>query len=128
MLLEGMLANLVDNALRYGRAAAPATVTVEIEQHDDDVLIAVTDNGPGLVAEHRDSMKQRWTQGMAGVKLGAGAGLGLAIASRYAELMGGTCSSMSDRRPRRARRRAIAIGSVGADVARRVSRPTTRRR
>ena len=54
------------------------------------MLIAVTDNGPGLDAEQRGRMKQRWTQGIAGVKLGAGAGLGLAIASRYAELMGGS--------------------------------------
>ena len=90
VLLEGVLANLVDNALRYGRGAGPATVTVEIESRNGEVLIAVTDNGPGLAAEHRDSMTQRWTQGLAGVKLGAGAGLGLAIASRYAELMGGS--------------------------------------
>jgi two-component system sensor histidine kinase TctE len=89
VLLEGVLANLVDNALRYGRGAGPATVTVEIERRDAEVLIAVTDNGPGLDAEQREGMKRRWTQGLAGVKLGAGAGLGLAIASRYAELMGG---------------------------------------
>ncbi len=90
VLLEGVLANLVDNALRYGRGAAPATVTVEIERRDAEVLIAITDSGPGLDAEQRESMKRRWTQGLAGVKLGAGAGLGLAIASRYAELMGGS--------------------------------------
>ena len=90
VLLEGVLANLVDNALRYGRGGEPATVTVEIERRDDRVLIAVTDNGPGLDAGQRENMKQRWTQGLAGVKLGAGAGLGLAIASRYAELMGGS--------------------------------------
>jgi two-component system sensor histidine kinase TctE len=90
LLLEGVLANLVDNALRYGRGAGHATVTVEIERSESEVLIAVTDSGPGLDAEQRESMKRRWTQGLAGVKLGAGAGLGLAIASRYAELMGGS--------------------------------------
>ncbi|MEO6895648.1 MAG: sensor histidine kinase N-terminal domain-containing protein [Caldimonas sp.] len=90
VLLEGLLANLIDNALRYGRGVAPAAVTVEVERRDDAVLIAVTDNGPGLDSGQRERMKQRWTQGLAGVKLGAGAGLGLAIASRYAELMGGS--------------------------------------
>ncbi|MEP7139422.1 MAG: sensor histidine kinase [Caldimonas sp.] len=90
VLLEGVLANLVDNALRYGAGAEPATVTVEIERDDREVRIAVVDNGPGLDAGQRESMKRRWTQGLAGVKLGAGAGLGLAIASRYAELMGGS--------------------------------------
>ncbi len=90
VLLEGVLANLVDNALRYGAGSEPATVTVEIERDDGEVRIAVVDNGPGLDAGQRESMKRRWTQGLAGVKLGAGAGLGLAIASRYAELMGGS--------------------------------------
>ena len=90
VLLEGVLANLVDNALRYGAGVEPATVTVEIERDDGEVRIIVADNGPGLDAGQRESLKRRWTQGLAGVKLGAGAGLGLAIASRYAELMGGS--------------------------------------
>ena len=37
----------------------------------------------------REGLRQRWTQGLTGVRLGAGAGLGPAIASRYVSLMGG---------------------------------------
>ena len=53
------------------------------------MLVTVTDTGPGLDPGQRALVKQRWAQGSAGVELGAGAGLGLAIASRYAELLGG---------------------------------------
>ena len=64
-------------------------LTVEIARQQAHVDISVVDSGPGLDAEQRESLRQRWTQGLAGVRLGAGAGLGLAIASRYVALMGG---------------------------------------
>jgi two-component system sensor histidine kinase TctE len=89
VLLEGVLANLIDNALRYGKGDASSLLTVEIERHATHVDIRVVDSGPGLDAGQRESLGQRWTQGLAGVRLGAGAGLGLAIASRYVTLMGG---------------------------------------
>jgi two-component system sensor histidine kinase TctE len=89
VLLEGVLANLIDNALRYGKGSAPAMLTVEIARQQGHVGISVVDSGPGLDAEQRESLRRRWTQGLAGVRLGAGAGLGLAIASRYVALMGG---------------------------------------
>jgi two-component system, OmpR family, sensor histidine kinase TctE len=89
VLLEGILANLIDNALRYGRGGPRPTLVVAIEQQTTGVLISVTDTGPGLDPKQRAQMRHRWAQGAAGIRLGAGAGLGLAIASRYVELMGG---------------------------------------
>jgi len=89
VLLEGVLANLIDNALRYGKDSAAPMLTVAIARHEKGVDISVVDSGPGLDAGQRESLRQRWTQGLAGVRLGAGAGLGLAIASRYVSLMGG---------------------------------------
>ena len=88
-LVEGMLGNLIDNALRHGRNAkgdAPV-VTVELVHHEDGVSLSVIDNGPGLTASERQSLLQRWAQGERGERLGDGAGLGLAIVSRYAELL-----------------------------------------
>jgi two-component system, OmpR family, sensor histidine kinase TctE len=52
-------------------------------------VISVTDNGPGMDMQLRDLLLKRWAQGAAGIKLGEGAGLGLAIVSRYAELLQG---------------------------------------
>jgi len=90
-LLEGLLSNLIDNALRYGRPAGdqPARVTVELRSEGREVVLSVTDNGPGMELQQRDLLLKRWAQGTAGIKLGEGAGLGLAIVSRYAELLKG---------------------------------------
>jgi len=97
-LLEGLLNNLIDNALRYGRPTDEQMprVTVELRVDAGDVMLAVTDNGPGMDIQHRDVLLNRWAQGAAGVKLGEGAGLGLAIVSRYAELLQGRLELGSD--------------------------------
>ena len=50
--------------------------------------LAVTDNGPGLSEQDAAQLRHRWTLGPAGQRLGEGAGLGLAIVSGYAELLG----------------------------------------
>jgi two-component system, OmpR family, sensor histidine kinase TctE len=85
-LLEGILGNLLDNALRYGVAAQPQ-VTVAVRQVNGVVTLSVTDNGPGLTPAEAEQLRQRWALGAAGQRLGEGAGLGLAIVSRYAELL-----------------------------------------
>jgi two-component system sensor histidine kinase TctE len=93
-LLEGLLSNLIDNALRYGRPTDPGTcprVTVRAERLGaDKVLLTVSDNGPGMQPEHLASARDRWAQGRDGVRLGSGTGLGLAIVTRYAGLLGGS--------------------------------------
>ena len=86
-LLEGILGNLLDNALRYGATVNPR-VTVTVMQQDGAAVMAVTDNGPGLSQQDAVQLRQRWVLGQAGQRLGEGAGLGLAIVSRYAELLG----------------------------------------
>jgi two-component system sensor histidine kinase TctE len=88
-LLEGMLDNLVDNALRYGAPAAPAqpAVTVAVECTATEVLLSVQDNGRGVPVEQQLALAARGTQGEAGQLLGQGAGLGLALVAQYARLM-----------------------------------------
>jgi len=87
-LVEGLLSNLLDNALRYGlRPGEPGYIRLEVHRSGERLMLAVSDRGPGIDAERRESLKLRWRQGSEGVRLGAGAGLGLAIVQRYAELM-----------------------------------------
>jgi two-component system sensor histidine kinase TctE len=79
-LVEGILDNLIDNALRYGGR----TITIELAGR----TLSVIDDGPGIPLEAQRDLMQRWAQGPAGQKLGQGSGLGLSIVARYAELLG----------------------------------------
>jgi two-component system sensor histidine kinase TctE len=91
-LVEGVLDNLVDNALRYGRPADGATprVTLELAREAGGVRLSVSDNGPGIGAAQSQHLRTRWAQGQAGEALGEGSGLGLAIVSEYARVLGAT--------------------------------------
>jgi two-component system, OmpR family, sensor histidine kinase TctE len=90
-LLEGILNNLIDNALRYGvdPGQAEPAVTVAIEATPDEVTFLVQDNGPGAPGEQQAHLMQRGAQGEAGQLLGQGAGLGLALVAQYARLLKG---------------------------------------
>jgi two-component system sensor histidine kinase TctE len=88
-LIEGILNNLIDNALRYGRAGnGESHITVSVEDTPHSVVLSVTDNGAGVPADKLQQISQRWVQGAAGEALKAGVGLGLAIVGTYAKLLG----------------------------------------
>jgi two-component system sensor histidine kinase TctE len=87
-LVEGILNNLVDNALRYGAGHAEPRITVAIARAPGGVELSVTDNGEGWPSHDLERLTRRWEQGDPGRRAGEGAGLGLAIVTRYAELLG----------------------------------------
>lgn len=90
-LIEGILGNLIDNALRYGQPASgePARVTIALERMGEGrVRLSVIDNGPGLSRDECLKYMQRGVRGAeAPVRLGQGAGLGLAIVASFAQVM-----------------------------------------
>lgn len=88
-LIEGILGNLIDNALRYGRApqGQASAVTVVLAQRDGEVQLSVIDNGPGLTPQERSHLVQRGVRGMQAERLGQGAGLGLAIVAKFAAVL-----------------------------------------
>lgn len=88
-LAEGILNNLLDNALRYGirTDGKQPTITVSVDAAGEDVVLAVFDNGPGLPGELQAQLVERGAQGETGQLLGRGAGLGLALVSQYATLV-----------------------------------------
>jgi len=94
-LVEGVLGNLLDNALRYGTSAQPQ-ITVALTERSDGIALSVTDNGPGVSPDEVSHLVQRGVQGTAGHQLGEGTGLGLAIVNRYAELLGATFQLEND--------------------------------
>lgn len=87
-LIEGILNNLIDNALRYGRPSQDEPhITVSVLQMPSSVTLSVTDNGPGVPSDKLKQISQRWVQGAGGEALKAGSGLGLAIVGMYAKLL-----------------------------------------
>ena len=75
LMLEEMVANLVDNAIRY--SPPRARIAVEAKRAGTTVRIAVRDDGPGLSDIERQRVLDRFYRG-AGVTE-PGSGLGLAI-------------------------------------------------
>jgi len=81
-LLSILLANLVDNAIRYTQWGG--RIDVDILRWESGLQIAVSDNGPGIPASQREAVFERFYR-IAGQDQ-PGSGLGLAIAHRIAEL------------------------------------------
>jgi len=89
-LVDGILSNLMDNALRYAVRDNPApAITVAVERSGNEVVLSVQDNGPGAPLEEQVALAARGSQGEAGQLLGKGVGLGLALVAQYARLMNG---------------------------------------
>jgi signal transduction histidine kinase len=82
--LERVVGNLLENAIRHSPAGI--TITVEAMATPSHVRIAVRDQGPGIPAELRPRLFERFVQGT--TKSGS-VGLGLYIARQLVELHGG---------------------------------------
>lgn len=81
-----LLRNLIDNAIRY--TPEKGTVTVELSEKRNKAILRVIDNGPGIPAELRARVFERFFR-VLGNKT-TGSGLGLAIVQQIAELHGAT--------------------------------------
>lgn len=88
-LIEGILNNLLDNAMRYGRPPEPQRqeVTVCVQAHAESVELVVIDNGPGIDPDQCEDLLQRGVQGANRQGSNEGVGLGLSIVKRYAQLL-----------------------------------------
>ena len=85
-LLERVLSNLIDNALRY---APDSVVRVNAGRVGDRVLINVIDEGPGIARDAGDRMFEPF-QRLGDRDNTTGLGLGLSVAKGFVEAMGGT--------------------------------------
>ena len=83
-LLDDLLSNLVDNALKY--TPAGGTVTVSAGENGGKRFIAVEDTGAGIPERERERVKQRFYR--IPNSPGHGSGLGLAIVDEIAQLYG----------------------------------------
>jgi two-component system sensor histidine kinase TctE len=88
-LLREMLANLIDNSLRYGGTR----ITLSVYRSEQGVTWRVADNGPGIPEALRAAVFAPFHRLSDGVD---GAGLGLTIVQRIAQLHGATVSLSAD--------------------------------
>jgi signal transduction histidine kinase len=83
-LLQQMMGNLLDNAIRH--AGGDGRVTATLDRTAAAATLRITNDGPGIAAEDQERVFERF------VRIGEsnGAGLGLPIARWIAEAHGGT--------------------------------------
>ncbi len=100
-LISQALANLVENAIKYGKPLAAAQplsadsvvaagkeILIEARRGGDQVLLSVTDHGPGIPEIDRKHAVERFVR-LEASRTQPGSGLGLSLASAVATLHGG---------------------------------------
>jgi signal transduction histidine kinase len=101
-LISQALANLVENAIKYGKPVATAQplsagavaatdsreIMIESRRDGDSILLSVTDHGPGIPEADRKHAVERFVR-LEASRTQPGSGLGLSLASAVATLHGG---------------------------------------
>jgi len=82
MLLQILLTNIIGNAIKY--SPVHGEVLVNVTRLDNQVIMVITDNGPGIPPESHEKVFERFAR--LDVETN-GSGLGLTIARQCAELM-----------------------------------------
>jgi signal transduction histidine kinase len=91
-LIGQTLANLLDNALKYGAQVnpdCPREIAVNARREGADVVIEVADRGPGVAPEDRERVFDRFVR-LESARSRPGSGLGLSLVAAAARLHGGT--------------------------------------
>ncbi|WP_296530701.1 sensor histidine kinase [Rhodoferax sp.] len=90
MLLREAVGNLLDNALMY--AGKGSVVTLRVAQVNQQAVLEVEDDGPGLAAPELPHLFERFWRAS---ELPGGCGLGLAIVAEIAQRHGGSASAQA---------------------------------
>jgi signal transduction histidine kinase len=95
--LRQVLANVIDNALKY----SPAGSEVQVDAYTGNgrVNVDVSDEGPGITAEDEELIFEKFGRVSGGGEGKPGTGLGLFIARSIAEAHGGTLEVMNGPQP-----------------------------
>jgi signal transduction histidine kinase len=88
-LVSQALANLIDNAIKYGRVEGrPAVIGISLKRKDGRAVIEVTDSGPGIDPRDHKRVTERFTR-LEQSRTRPGNGLGLSLVRAVAQLHGG---------------------------------------
>jgi len=90
-MLSVLVANLIDNALKYG---AKSPISIELKQLGGSVVLTVSDNGPGIPAgEEKRIFEKFYRVGNEETRTSKGTGLGLFIVNAVARTHGAEVSA-----------------------------------
>ncbi len=90
--LERVLQNLLVNAVRHTHEGE---ITVRARLHDEDLIVEVSDTGEGIAASHLARVFEPFWRGDA-ARSSPGSGLGLTLAQRIVEHLGGRIWATSE--------------------------------
>jgi len=94
-LLEQVLVNVLDNAVKYAPPASPITVSAEQTEHG--LTLRIADQGHGISEADLPHIFDSFYRATRGDRTAPGTGLGLAIARGLIEAMGGAIDAISPR-------------------------------
>ena len=84
LLLDEMLGNLVENAIKYN--VPQGKVNIKLTPTEDTITVSIEDTGIGIAKEHQDKVFERFYRvDRSRSKLTGGTGLGLSIVKHAAE-------------------------------------------
>jgi two-component system sensor histidine kinase KdpD len=95
MLLEQVLVNILDNALKYASHDSPIGMAAAVLA--GRVVLRITDAGIGIPPEHLPHVFDSFYRASRGDRVAPGTGLGLAIARGLMDAMGGSIDAESPR-------------------------------
>lgn len=112
MLIEELIGNLIENAVKY--SGTEREITVRVFSYPGIAVLEVEDDGPGIPVELRVQVRARFSRvavipptassdashEITGHKQPGGAGLGLTIVSEIAKLFGGSLDLFNGREHR----------------------------
>jgi two-component system sensor histidine kinase KdpD len=87
VMMSQAIHNLVDNAIRHTPESSPIEIAAWLDEND--VMIEVRDEGPGLDPDEIRSIFNRFYRGSRGRASGSGLGLGLTVCRGVVEAHGG---------------------------------------
>ncbi len=88
-LIGQAMANLIDNALKYGAAAAEPVLSVAARRENGDIVLSVADRGEGIPEAERGRVLERFVR-LETARTRPGFGLGLSLVNAVARLHQGT--------------------------------------
>jgi signal transduction histidine kinase len=88
-MVQQVLGNLIDNACKYSRSATDPRLWVRLGSEGGRLIFEVEDCGPGIRSNERRAIFRVFRRGRDADETAGGVGLGLALARRWARLLGG---------------------------------------